>query len=69
MNQCGTCGCWRAIAPKTSDDGECSGVGVSVYLKSNHVVLAGNIIPNPDGSSPKLVTDSSFGCVRWEAKS
>jgi hypothetical protein len=68
MNNCGTCRHWRALAPDHSDDGECGGVGVSVYLQSKRVVLAGNIIPNPDGSSPKLVTDSDFGCVRWESR-
>lgn len=64
--KCIDCRYWRPMA-SYSDDGECSRVGVSVYLQSRHVVIDGNIIHNPDGSSPKLVTDASFGCIRWEA--
>lgn len=67
MNTCASCRYWKPVAPQTSDDGECSRVGVSVYLESRHVVLDGNIIPGGP-ESPTLIVPAQFGCVRWEAK-
>ena len=72
-DRCRTCRHWREVAPATSDDGECHAVGVSVYKKSNHVVLAGNIVRYPDGpdrpgDATRLITDASFGCVRWDSR-
>jgi len=61
--RCATCRHWNPLAPETSDDGECSRVGVSVYLDSKHVVLDGNIIPYGELT---LITPKEFGCVRYE---
>lgn len=63
---CATCKYWRPVGPRTSDDGECSGVGASYYMQDKTIVLAGNILTGGD-EGPRLITDAKFGCVRWEA--